>query len=94
MVRIHHRDEVAINVAGRLGRHVVHHLGHGGVVLLQERALLGAQGSLGSGRVRFMRECKRRHSECDENARGKERGAEAGLWPSASACKRRNDAAK
>jgi hypothetical protein len=39
MVRHHHSHEVGIDVAGRLHRHVVHHLCHGCAVLGQNGLL-------------------------------------------------------
>ena len=41
MMRHHHRDEIAVDIAGRLDRHVRHHLVHGGVIVRQERLLGG-----------------------------------------------------
>ena len=41
MVRDHHGGEVGVDVAGRLDLHAGHHLGHGAVVLGQERRLRG-----------------------------------------------------
>jgi hypothetical protein len=44
MMRDHHGDEVAIDVAGRLHRHIVHHLGHGGFVLGEVRRFVAGRG--------------------------------------------------
>lgn len=66
MMRVHHGDEVAIDVTGWLRRHVVHHLGHRHIVLLQERGFLGAQPCRRIGRVGFMRERERRNRAGDE----------------------------
>src|SRR5260370_38538064 len=41
MVRPHHRHKSAVDIAGRLNRHIRHHLVHGGVVLRQEWLLVG-----------------------------------------------------
>jgi hypothetical protein len=40
MMRNHHGDEVAIDVARRFHRHVVHHLRHGGVVFGEIRRFI------------------------------------------------------
>jgi Arginase family len=40
-MRRHHGHEIAVGITGRLDRHVVHHLGHRVVVLLQERSFIG-----------------------------------------------------
>ena len=44
MVRDHHGHKVAVDVPGRLDRHIVHHLGHGGIVLVDEGPLFGEAG--------------------------------------------------
>ncbi|MGX1399892.1 hypothetical protein AB7M70_009301 [Bradyrhizobium japonicum] len=94
MMRAHHCDEVAIDVAGRLGRHVVHHLGHRRFVFFQKRTLLRAHRGRRGGRMGFMREHERRECKREQNWRGKERRAEAGPEPSASACEHRYGAAE
>ena len=48
MMRHHHRDEVLVDVAGRLDAHADHHLRHRAVVLGQERRLFGGGGAEGS----------------------------------------------
>ncbi len=49
MVGNHHRDEVLVDVAAGLDRHVVHHLRHGGIALRQERGAVRAGGRGGGG---------------------------------------------
>jgi hypothetical protein len=54
MVSDHHGRKVRIDIAGRLHRHVLHHLAHGGLVLGHEgrlRVLLGLSGFVGRGRL-------------------------------------------
>ena len=56
MVRDHHGNEIPVDIAARLDRHVVHHLGHRSVVLFQERSFIdGSYGRRLRGRVDFVR---------------------------------------
>ena len=47
VVRDHHGGEIGVDVAGRLDRHAVHHLAHGGLVGRQERLFIRKLGSQG-----------------------------------------------
>ena len=81
MVRRHHGDEVAVDVAGRLGLHGVHHLGHRGFVFGEESAFIRCR-SLLRRRMSFMREHRehqRRSGESDEEAHAEDRRAQAGF---------------
>ena len=49
MVRRHHGDEVAIDVAGRLYLHGAHHPGHGGLVFGKESAFIRCRGLFAGG---------------------------------------------
>jgi hypothetical protein len=51
MMRDHHRGEVAVDIAGRIDRHIVHHLDHCCLVLLPERSFVDG----GRRRVVFLR---------------------------------------
>src|SRR5262245_9733370 len=54
MMRDHHRHEITVDIAGRLDRHIVHHLDHGCLVLLPERSFVDG-GSRRRRRVVFLR---------------------------------------
>jgi hypothetical protein len=73
MMRVHHGNEVAIDVAGRLRRHVVHHLGHRRVVLFQERGFLGAQPCRRIGRMGFVSKQLRRSRKSYEQPGAEDR---------------------
>src|SRR5271166_6963715 len=91
VMRGHHGHEIAVDVAGRLGRHVVHHLRHRRVDLAEKGALLG--GHCRSGRVRLLRKRKRRHGKSDEKAKADDGGAETWSQASKFAARSSRDAA-
>ena len=76
MMRVHHGDEVAVDIAARLDRHVVHHFGHGVIVLFQERGLAGRGRCRLCGGTGFLREQMRRKGECDQKTRCEDGSAE------------------
>jgi hypothetical protein len=74
MMRHHHCCEIAIDIAARLDRHIVHHPGHRIIVFLQERRLV-CDGSRRHGRTGFLRKQVRRKGKRDKNARAKNKRA-------------------
>jgi hypothetical protein len=70
MMRRHHRDEIAVDVAGRLGAHAVHHLRHRRVGLFQERAFLGRRRRW--LRTRIVRQHKKGEGGDDQYARAED----------------------
>jgi len=89
----HHGDEIAVDVAGRLDRHVVHHLDHRGLVLFPERSFVdGNCRRWRRGRMGFVRKDEWRKCKCDKKARAKDRRADT--WSRKPARQRCHDAAK
>ena len=81
MVRRHHGDEVAVDVAGRLCLHGAHHPVHRGLVFGEESAFIRSR-SLLRRRMSFVREHRehqRRCGESDEEAHAEDRRAQAGF---------------
>src|SRR3984893_6227348 len=93
MMRGHHSDEIAVDIACRLYLHVAHHLDHRGLVLFQERSFVGdSRRRRLSGRVGFVCKDVWRKRKGDEKARAEDRGAET--WSPKLARERCDDATK
>jgi hypothetical protein len=77
MMGSHHGDEITVDVAGRLDRHVVHHLDHRGLVLFPERSFVDSNcRRRRRGRVGFVRKDEWRKCKGDKKARAQNRYAE------------------
>src|ERR1700738_5234938 len=73
----HHGGEIAVDVAGRLDRHVVHHLDHRGLVLFPEWSFVdGNCRRRRRSRMGFVRKDEWRKCKRDKKARAKNRYAE------------------